>query len=76
VNRLVLRVKQLVLLLKKANISIPTGPYIQSLVKKRKKHPKSPEDVENKRTKIQKDSPAEKEPPITSACKILCYHPC
>lgn len=49
VNRLILRVKQLTVLLKKASITIPIGPEIKSLGSKRMKWSGKlkPEDVEN-----------------------------
>ncbi len=48
-NRLILRVKQLTILLKKASITIPIGPEIKSLGSKRMKWSGKlkPEDVEN-----------------------------
>lgn len=57
VNKLILRVKQLTILLKKASISIPVGPDIKSLGPKRLKWSGKlkPEDVENS-VIINKDS--------------------
>ena len=61
VNRLILRVKQLTTLLKQANITIPSGPTIKSLGKRKLKWTDklSPDDVENKKQRLNNDSPVQ-----------------